>query len=222
MFLEIFSVTAAHRIFIGTPAYGGMVHVSFLNAITAIHSAGLPYTLMTISNESLITRARNSILSTFHARDDHSHLLFIDGDVNIEPAGIKRMLAHGKDVVGAPVALKGRRPDGSRIFNIGRSMGEEGALMQVERIGTAALMFSRTAVNALVTLAIEEGRVYEPNVFANNDGMAPIHYDIFRVGVVGGEYLSEDYWVCRELRRLGFPIFVDPAIITHHHGTMAA
>lgn len=199
-----------------------MVHLTYTQSINALQGAGIPFSLMSIGNESLITRARNTILSTFFERTDHSHLLFIDGDVSIAPSDVKRLLSHGKDVIGAPVALKGRRPDGSRIFNIGRAMGEEGPLMMVERIGTAALMFSRAAVNALVKLAVAEGRVYEPNVFGSNDGVARIHHDIFRVGVENGEYLSEDYWVCRELRRLGFPIWLDPAIVTHHHGTMAA
>ncbi len=47
-----------------------------------------------------------------------------------------------------------------------------------------------------------------------------VHYDVFRVGVQANEYLSEDYWVCRRLRTLGFDVLIDPSIITTHHGTM--
>ena len=49
-----------------------------------------------------------------------------------------------------------------------------------------------------------------------------VQYDVFRTGVVGDEYLSEDYWVCRELRRLGFPVYLDPTIVTRHSGMMEA
>jgi hypothetical protein len=212
-----------YSLLIGTPAYGGMVHVSFLTAMTDLLRAGVPHALVTIGNESLITRARNTLISAFYARPEHSHLLFIDGDVRIEPHDIIRLVQHGKDVVGAAVALKGRKPDGSRIFNIGRALGEEGPLVAVERIGTAALLFSRTAVDALIHDAIADKRVYTPNVFfSGKEGIPSVHYDVFQTGVLHEEYLSEDYWVCQKLRELGFSIWLDPAIVTHHHGTMVA
>ncbi|MEO6928394.1 MAG: hypothetical protein ABI190_04440 [Casimicrobiaceae bacterium] len=53
------------------------------------------------------------------------------------------------------------------------------------------------------------------------DAGVSVHYDVFRTSVVDGEYLSEDYWACETLRRLGFAIHVDPAIVTTHHGNMA-
>jgi hypothetical protein len=43
---------------------------------------------------------------------------------------------------------------------------------------------------------------------------------VFRVGVQANEYLSEDFWVCRRLRTLGFDILIDPSIITTHYGMM--
>ena len=210
------------RLFIGTPAYSGMVHVSYLISITDIQKIGIPYTLMTIGNESLITRARNTIVSTFYAKSEFTHLLFLDGDVRIASEDVYRMLKHDQDVIGAPVALKGRKPDGSRVFNIGRPLGEQGPLHAVEHIGTAALMFSRRAVTALVDDAIAAKRVYTPNTFSTEEGIPSVHYDIFQTGVIDNEYLSEDYWVCRRLRELGFSIWLDPGIITHHHGTMPA
>jgi hypothetical protein len=40
--------------------------------------------------------------------------------------------------------------------------------------------------------------------------------------VVDDEYLSEDFWVCRQLRELGFAIHLDPTIVTRHSGMMEA
>ncbi|HOV56593.1 MAG TPA: hypothetical protein PLN91_01795, partial [Rhodanobacteraceae bacterium] len=54
------------------------------------------------------------------------------------------------------------------------------------------------------------------------DTRAAVHYDVFRVGVQGEEYLSEDYWACETLRRLGFAIHVDPSVVTQHHGVLPA
>lgn len=206
---------------IATPAYGGVVHLSYVITLLALPAAGIAFELIGIANESLITRARNALIATFHARRQFTHLLFLDADVGLPAAGLARMIAAGKDVIGAPVALKGRGTMGERIFNTGRVIGEDGALMLHERIGTAALLLSRPAVDALVEEARQRGGVYERMSTLVGDGAVNIHYDVFRTGAVDGEYLSEDFWVCATLRRLGFDIHVDPTIVTTHHGTIA-
>ncbi len=213
----------APRLLIGTPAYGGMMHSDCVSALLQYQRAGIDFALMSISNESLITRARNTILSEFHARTEFSQMLFLDADVLLPAAGLRRMLDAGRDVIGAAVALKGRNPAGGRIFNIGALRGEDGALYEVERVGTAALLLSRAAVGALVDDARRDGRVYSRGYHLRGIELrASVQYDVFRTGVVGDEYLSEDYWVCRELRRLGFPVYLDPTIVTRHSGMMEA
>lgn len=210
-----------YNLMIGTPAYGGMMHSDFVLSLLRYQQARIRFSLMTIGNESLITRARNAIISAFYEKPEFTHLLFIDADIGLPAEGVSRLLAHGKDVIGAPVALKGRTNDGRRIFNIGASIGEAGALLLNERIGTAVFMLSRHAVTALVDDAKEDGRIYQRMSTQQGDPGAAIHYDIFRVGVSNGEYLSEDYWVCAALRRLGFDIHIDPTIVTRHHGTVS-
>jgi hypothetical protein len=211
------------NLLIGTPAYGGQVHVDYVSSLLVFQRQGIVFTLMTIGNESLITRARNTIISTFHGRPEFTHLLFLDGDVYLPHDGLSRMIACGKDVIGAPVALKALSAEGTRIFNIGRTIGEDGPLLLTERIGTAALLLSRRAVDALIADARGDRRAYEQSAVAQDSGGTgqAIHYDVFRVGVVDGEYLSEDYWACHALRRLGFAIHVDPTIVTRHNGVVA-
>jgi hypothetical protein len=212
----------ATNVLIGTPAYGGMVHSDFVNSLLGYQRAGIAFALMTIGNESLITRARNTIVSEFHARTEFSHLLFLDADVMLPPAGLRRLIDASRDAIGAAVALKGRNPDGTRVFNIGRLLGEDGAHYVTERIGTAALLLSRRAVDVLIADARNDGRVYSRgNDIRGVELRARVQYDVFRVGVVNDEYLSEDFWVCRELRRHGIAVHVDPTIVTRHSGTMA-
>jgi hypothetical protein len=213
-------MTQPANLLIGTPAYGGQVHVDYVSSLLVFQRQGIVFTLMTIGNESLITRARNTIVSTFHDRREFTHLLFLDGDVNLPHDGLSRMIACGKDVVGA---LKALSAEGARIFNIGRTIGEDGPLLVTERIGTAALLLSRKAVDALIADARGDRRAYEQSAVAQGAGGPghAIHYDVFRVGVVDGEYLSEDYWACHALRRLGFAIHVDPTIVTRHNGVVA-
>jgi hypothetical protein len=206
------------NLLIGTPAHAGQVHADYVSALLMYQRERIPFTLMMIGNESLITRARNTIISAFFSRREFSHLLFLDGDVHLPHDGLARLLAHRKDVVAAPVALTGLSPDGGRLFNVGKTVGEDGPLLVVDRAGAAALLLSRAAADALVADARAEQRVYELSPLVQDAG---IQYDVFRVGIVDAEYLSEDFWVCHVLRRLGFRIHVDPAVVTRHNGMVA-
>ena len=209
-------------VMVGTPAYGGMVHTDFVHSLFGFASAGIRFELYTLGNESLITRARNQVLSTFHEQTRFTHLLFLDADVHLPADGLARMLAADVPVIGAPVALKAHTPDGRNIWNITRRRGSAGPLICVDHIGTAALLFSRAAVNALVDDAIEAGRVYQRHSNQRGDVVAALQYDVFRTGVSEGEYLSEDFWVCRRLWELGFAVCMEPTVVTRHHGVMAA
>ncbi len=211
---------SAHLL-IGTPAYGGMVHLDYMRTLFEYSTSGLRYQLSAIGNESLITRARNSILSSFHARTELTHLLFLDADTSLPAEALKRMIAAQAAVVGAPVALKGYDAAGNRIWNVGRCRGVSGSLLKVDRVGTAALLLSRAACNALVEDAIMHGRVYSQARTVQGDAGSHVHYDVFRVGVHDGEYLSEDYWICRRLIDLGFDVLIDPCALTVHQGIIA-
>ena len=214
------AILAECNLMIGTPAYSGMVHIDYLRCLFDYTRAGIQFQLNTIGNESLITRARNAILSTFHVRRELTHLLFLDADTNLPSAGLTRMLRARAPVIGAPVGLTGFDANGNRIWNVGRCVGVTGSLLKVENVGTAALLLSRAACDVLVQDAIDHGRTYArmSTLVGNTD--TAVHYDVFRVGVQANEYLSEDYWVCRRLRTLGFDVLIDPSIITTHYGTM--
>ncbi|MFO1024669.1 MAG: hypothetical protein U1E70_05745 [Acetobacteraceae bacterium] len=212
---------AGIRLLVGTPAYGGMVHLEYVRSLFEFARAGLQFEMATIGNESLITRARNAIISNFYSRPEYTHLLFLDADVRLQAADLLRMLQSNVPVLGAPVALKSFDEQGNRIWNLGRTRGTTGSLVKVEMVGTAVLLLSRAACAALVEDAITHGRVYERGGFLQGDPGAAVHYDVFQVGVHDGVYLSEDFWACRRLHSLGFDVLIDPTVVTTHHGVMA-
>jgi hypothetical protein len=43
-------------------------------------------------------------------------------------------------------------------------------------------------------------------------------YDVFQTGVFDGDYLSEDFYVCKVLMELGFNVYVDSNVRTKHNG----
>jgi hypothetical protein len=211
----------AFRVLVATLAYGGMVHLDYVRSLFSFAGAGIAFEWAAIGNESLITRARNTLLAQFHARPEFTHLLFLDADVFLDGAGLRQLLAIDMPVVAAPVALKGRRPDGSRLWNLGRCTGTVGGLVKVQHVGTAALLLARDAVQALIEDAEADGRVYARAGNHAGTEHLDLQYDVFQVGVRDGQYLSEDYWVCQRLVALGFDVLVDPSVVTRHHGTVA-
>lgn len=210
-----------HNVLIGTPAFNGMLHTDYLHSILGFANNDIEHSVMTIGNESLITRARNTILATFWESKDFTHLLFLDADVFLDHQGLINMLNHNKDVIGAPVFLKGKDSEGKQTLNTDAKPDVLPVVQTVTRVGTAALLLSRNAVNALVAHAIKQERVYQINEMLRREGMATTHYDIFRVGISNGEYLSEDFWVCRELTDLGYNIHVDTSVYTRHNGMVS-
>jgi glycosyltransferase involved in cell wall biosynthesis len=101
----------APRILIGTPCYGGNMNVNYFHSIRkllpALEKKGIEFHIKTLSQESLITRARNTIVAEFLGRKDFTHLLFIDADMGFEPGGVLRLLARGEPLVCGACPMKG-------------------------------------------------------------------------------------------------------------------
>lgn len=99
------------KVLVGTPAYGGLCHVSYTSSLiqTIKHCAslGIEVEPCFLANESLIPRARNTIVARFMNDPTLTHLLFIDADVNWSPIAVPRLLAHKKEIIGAMYPKKG-------------------------------------------------------------------------------------------------------------------
>ena len=82
------------KIYLGMPMYGGMLTEPTLHGLLELQS-------WTMGNESLITRARNTIVSMMMDEKDFvaTHLLFIDADIGFTWKNIERLLCADKDIV---------------------------------------------------------------------------------------------------------------------------
>ena len=92
------------KIFIGTPCYGGMITADYFKSCLRLVNEAPKHNIQlqfgTIGNESLITRARNTLVQLF--MDDpgkYTHLLFIDADIGFSEKSVFRMLDLDEDVV---------------------------------------------------------------------------------------------------------------------------
>tara|TARA_R100000700_G_C3173321_1_gene147839 strand:+ start:1671 stop:2444 length:774 start_codon:yes stop_codon:yes gene_type:complete len=91
------------KIFIGTPCYGGMISADYfkssLRLLSLAATKKVELQFGTIGNESLITRARNTLVQLFMDDKTSTHLLFIDADIAFNPESVFRMIDFDKDVV---------------------------------------------------------------------------------------------------------------------------
>ncbi len=203
------------NILIGTPAYGSMVHTDYLNSILEFHKYNIPITVMTIGNESLITRGRNTIISYFFHNKQFTHLLYLDADIYLSAQGFIKLLSRHKDIIGAPVALKGKDQNGNSVYNIGKQLSEPiDDVIEVNKVGNAIMLLSRKAAETICN----EAETYKRNPLTRGDKTSSTHFDVFKTGVFFGEYDSEDFYICRQLRELGFKVYVDLSVQNRHNG----
>lgn len=217
------------NLLIGTPAYNCWVHIDYNMTISTLHEY-IKYSVMYVGNESLIPRGRNTIISHFYNNKIYTHLLFLDADIGLihegrfSPHGILKLIYEGKDVIGAPVPLKGTDSQGKLVYNVTPPIKNvKDNLFSVRHIGTAVFLLSRKAVDSLVDEAKSKNYVYSSNKHSRgSDGKVEVsdQYDVFRVGVVNETYLSEDYFACETLRNLGYDIYCDDSIHVIHNGNV--
>lgn len=99
------------HLLIGTPCYGGVVHVNYLKSLLALVPAlagrGIGHEVKTLAQESLISRGRNTIAAEFMGRSECTHLLFIDADIGFAPEVVLRLVDANKPLACAAYPMKG-------------------------------------------------------------------------------------------------------------------
>lgn len=228
------------KIFIGTPMYGGNCKTTYVQSLLDLilelkAKEGYDVEWSFIYNESLITRARNTVVDNF-LRSDADALLFIDSDHGFSSTDIIKMIESGKDLIGAVYPMKSINweravaaknagyPDieyytgffaanmlpGVTNFNIMEPL-------EVESVGTGMMFITRKVFEEL-----------EPscNTYARHaEGSGEISFsekpfiEYFRTSIDDrGVLLSEDYEFCRMWRSQGNSVYAAPWVTITHSG----
>ena len=84
-----------YKIFLGMPMYGGMLTENTMHGLLNLQqwsmARGVGMRVQSMGNESLITRARNTVVSMMMDATDYvaTHLLFIDSDIGFNSQNIE-------------------------------------------------------------------------------------------------------------------------------------
>lgn len=95
------------QLVICTPCYGGMVSERYVQSmftlVAVCQNYGIGLSLVTMANESLITRGRNELVNNFLSLGERAtHMMFIDADISFTANSVIEMLLMNNDItVGA-------------------------------------------------------------------------------------------------------------------------
>jgi hypothetical protein len=200
------------------PCYGGNVSeptmTSLLRFILMAQQVGLNWSLDTMVNESLVTRARNNLMAKMMTNQAATHFMFIDADIRFQPESILQMMACDKDVIGGLYPKKALPVN--YVINLKRETKVQGDIFTVDTMGTGFLMFKKDVYVQLCAAHPEckyvddvgLGKQYEPTM-----------YSIFDVAIdEKGHYLSEDWLFCRRWSALGGEIWAHGKVLLNHIG----
>jgi hypothetical protein len=190
-----------------------------------------------LGNDSLITRARNTLVATALDIADASHLMFIDADIGFVPEQVGRMIRFNKDVVAGMYPLKiahhdsavfdqlaaGERLQTAQLRYVGAPLAPE---MRREFDGFVTAEFAGTGFMLIKRSALEQMQVAYPETrfTAAHDRATPNPsrnlYALFDCVIEPetGEYLSEDYTFCKRWRAMGGDVWLDTRSELTHIG----
>lgn len=202
------------------PCYGGMLtestFMSYIKWSNTCRQLGIDWTVETMTNESLISRARNTLVAKFLNTPESTHLVFIDADIGWEPWHLLLLLNHDVDVIGGLYPMKSL-PVRWVVNGVeGGDVSEDGNVLEVSKTGTGFMVVKRHVFDKL-----KEHPAVVP--FKNDIGLDPAldpymktYYD---TDVREGRYYSEDWTFCENWRDMGGKIWVDKRVLLKHSGS---
>lgn len=208
---------------IGLPTYGGLMNttcaMSLLKFAMLANQVGLMWSLETMINESLVQRARNSLMAKLATNKDITHFFFLDSDIEFDAEQLIKMVIQSvvdpeKAVIGG-VYPKKCLPIAYNL-NFEKETRIHGPLYTVDTLPTGFLMFQRRVWEDLVKAHPEWkykddiglGKQYEPML-----------YSVFDCYIdEAGHYLSEDWAFCRRAKKLGYLMWCDSRVKLNHIG----
>jgi hypothetical protein len=212
------------KVLIGTPAYGGMItegyFQSILNLKNHAYALGLDVSIMTLTNESLVTRARNEVVAAFMA-DDYTDLLFIDADIKFDAEHVLRILSAPFEVCATPYAMKGLNWDAvaadtsqdaeaakkasiHSVINMTNDATIQDGFVTAIDAGTGFMRIQKSVINKMIEAYPETAYIADG---VSSTGQQ--RWALFDTVIEDGRYLSEDYAFCRRWQALGGKVWVD-------------
>jgi len=201
------------KVLVATPCYDGKVDVWYANSLINMVMLGIQKEIffqpIYMSYDALVQRARNDLLA-IAVENDFDDILWIDADMEWDPAKAIELLELDQDVIGLPVIKKTLE---TQSYNIKAKpedlyITNDDGLIKVESVGTGFLKMSKKAFTYLWDNS--------PEYIHNGKSVRWV----FDVKLVDGDIMSEDVHVAIKLAEGGFDIWIDPSSTCNHIGNL--
>jgi len=169
-----------------------------------------------MTNESLISRARNTLVAKFLNNPDSTHLMFIDADIGWEPWHLLVLLNAQKDVIGGLYPMKTLPVKWVVNGFEGAETSEDGNLQEVSKTGTGFMLVKRDVFEKLNAHPAVKPFNNDIGLPKELDKHLKTYYD---TAVRENRYYSEDWTFCENWRDLGGKIWIDKRVLLKHTGT---
>jgi len=207
------------RVHICMPCYGGMLtestFMSYIKWSNTCRQLGIDWTMETMTNESLISRARNTLTAKFLHNKESTHLMFIDADIGWEPWHLLVMLNRDVDVIGGLYPMKSLPVKWCVNGFDGAEEGPDG-LQEVSKTGTGFMLIKRHVFEKLNAHPATRPFINDIGLPAE---LNPYMKTYFDTAVRENRYYSEDWTFCENWRDIGGKVWVDKRILLKHTGT---
>jgi hypothetical protein len=208
------------RVHICMPCYGGMLtescFMSYIKWANTCRQLGIDWTMETMTNESLISRARNTLTAKFLHNKESTHLMFIDADIGWEPWHLLVMLNAQKDVIGGLYPMKSLPVKWCVNGFDGAEVSEDGTLQEVSKTGTGFMLIKRDVFEKLNAHPATKPFINDIGLPAELNPHMKTYFD---TAVRENRYYSEDWTFCENWRDLGGKVWVDKRVLLKHTGT---
>jgi hypothetical protein len=224
--LEAFRATLPNRlrVSIATPIDDGHKFCywqSLLSLATA--RTGHDFRLALHPGDSLITRCRDNMNHAFYFGTGDDYLFFIDSDIDFRVEDVIRLVSHRLPIAAGLYAIKEENLRWCLNTLKDEAPHPETGLQKVATAGTGFLCYHRSVIGRMIAAAPQWPHW---KVRYIDDAHRDDRYHIFADEVIDDpewfthtpRRMSEDWSFCYFARRLGYDVWMDTKVITHHRG----
>jgi hypothetical protein len=210
-------------VLIALPCYGGMVSdktaKGLFNLGKELRTNQIDHGLITLANESLITKGRSRIANFFINNTQYEYVMFIDADIGFEPQDVLKLLSYQRDIVCGAYPMKSIPLQYN--YNISQPPLAEDGLIKIDNIGFGFALIHRRVFDKI--RENYEDLKYTPALGHSSYPIteAEYHnsYHYFNELKKDMAFLPEDFSFFERANSVGFTSWLDTSIKLCHVGS---
>ena len=218
------------RIFVATPVHSE-VSVHYARAILELQKECMKNNILvsfSLIKSSLVTQGRNLCVSQFlEAKEQYTHLLFIDSDIEFSPNTVFEMLKRDKELIACPYPMKTfnwekmtKRVNRGEVDNA-EELSKAGftfplkvpnrdeivsnqGVIELSHAPTGCMLIKREVFNKMMK-AYPEKEIQQPTIINGKETIRPFFYNFFDCihDPETKNYFGEDFGFCRLWTKIG-------------------